>query len=110
GDRPAFEQPGCLHAHMDLYKHAFRLSPPVPADLVADCFELARGIRALGMRAAPDDLRDRGGEPVRVETAERKRAYAAAQTAFAERAAALRARLVEACETVLAASGAALAG
>ncbi|MGZ5401072.1 MAG: 3-methyladenine DNA glycosylase, partial [Nocardioides sp.] len=23
-DRPAFEQPGCLHAGMDLYKHAFR--------------------------------------------------------------------------------------
>ena len=25
--RPAFEQPACLHAGMDLYKHAFRLSP-----------------------------------------------------------------------------------
>ena len=28
-DRPAFEQPGCLHAGMDLYKHAFRLTPMV---------------------------------------------------------------------------------
>ena len=26
-DRPAFEQPGCLHAGMDLYKHAYRLLP-----------------------------------------------------------------------------------
>ena len=26
-DRPTFEQPGCLHAGMDLYKHAFRLTP-----------------------------------------------------------------------------------
>ena len=26
-DRPAFEQPGCLHAGMDLYKHAYRLTP-----------------------------------------------------------------------------------
>lgn len=110
GDRPAFEQPGCLHANMDLYKHAFRLSPLVPSELVADCFELARDIRVLDMRAAPYDLSDLGFEPVRVETAEGKRAYAAAQTAFAERAAPLRARLVEACETVLAASGAALAG
>ncbi|HET7735333.1 MAG TPA: 3-methyladenine DNA glycosylase [Nocardioidaceae bacterium] len=29
-DRDAFEQPGCLHAGMDLYKHAFRLSPWSP--------------------------------------------------------------------------------
>ena len=28
-DRPAFEQPGCLHAGMDLYKHAFRLTPMI---------------------------------------------------------------------------------
>ena len=26
-DRVEFEQPGCLHAGMDLYKHAFRLTP-----------------------------------------------------------------------------------
>ena len=28
-DRPAYEQPGCLHAGMDLYKHAFRLTPMI---------------------------------------------------------------------------------
>ena len=55
-DRPAFEQPACLHAGMDLYKHAFRLSPLVPSELVADCFELARDIRVLDMRASPYDL------------------------------------------------------
>ena len=56
---PAFEQPGCLHAGMDLYKHAFRLTPLVRSDLVADCFELARDIRELDMRAAPYDLTGR---------------------------------------------------
>ena len=55
-DRPAYEQPACLHAGMDLYKHAFRLSPMVPSDLVADCFELAWDIRVMDMRAAPYDL------------------------------------------------------
>ncbi|MEO7351946.1 MAG: 3-methyladenine DNA glycosylase, partial [Marmoricola sp.] len=30
-DRASFEQPGCLHAGMDLYKHAFRLTPLVPS-------------------------------------------------------------------------------
>ncbi|WP_374458062.1 3-methyladenine DNA glycosylase [Nocardioides sp.] len=100
-DRPAFEQPGCLHAGMDLYKHAFRLSPMVPSDLVADCFELAREIRVLDMRAAPYDLADLGFEPVRIETAEGKAAYVEAQRSFAERGAPLRARLVAECERLL---------
>ena len=101
-DRPAFEQPGCLHAGMDLYKHAFRLTPMICSDLVADCFELARDIRVLDMRAAPYDLADLGFEPIRVETAEGKQEYAAAQRGFAERGAPLRARLVAECERLLA--------
>ena len=100
-DRPAFEQPGCLHAGMDLYKHAFRLSPLLPSELVVDCFALARDIRVLDMRAAPYDLADLGYEPVPVETAEGKRCYAAAQAEFAQRGAPLRARLIEACEAML---------
>ena len=100
-DRPAFEQPGCLHAGMDLYKHAFRLTPMVSSDLVADCFELARDIRVLDMRAAPYDLADLGFEPVAIETAEGKAAYVEAQRGFAERGAPLRARLIEECERLL---------
>jgi hypothetical protein len=100
-DREAFEQPGCLHAGMDLYKHAFRLSPMVPSELVADCFDLAWDIRVLDMLAAPYDLADLGLEPVRIETAEGKREYAAAQAAFAERGAPLRAGLAEWCDRLL---------
>jgi hypothetical protein len=103
-DRPSYEQPACLHAGMDLYKHAFRLTPMVSSDLVADCFELARDIRELDMRAAPYDLADLGFEPVRVETPEGKREYAGAQRAFAERGAPLRARLIEECTRLLAVS------
>ena len=91
-DRVEFEQPACLHAGMDLYKHAFRLTPMICSDLVADCFELARDIRELDMRAAPYDLADLGFAPIRVETAEGKAEYAAAQRAFAERGAPLRRR------------------
>ncbi len=101
-DRPAFEQPGCLHAGMDLYKHAFRLSPLVPSELVADCFELARDIRLLDMRAAPYDLADLGVHPVRIETPQGKQAYAEAQRVFTERGAPLRAGLIEECERLLA--------
>ncbi|GAB3252489.1 3-methyladenine DNA glycosylase [Nocardioides dilutus] len=107
-DRPAFEQPACLHAGMDLYKHAFRLSPLVPSELVADCFELARDIRVLDMRAAPYDLTeitlDPTGEPwtpIEVETPQGKRAYADAQRAFADAAVPLRQELISTCEQLL---------
>lgn len=101
-DRVEFEQPACLHAGMDLYKHAFRLTPMIPSDLVAACFELARDIRELDMRASPYDLADLGFEPVAVETAAGKAAYAAAQRELAERGAPLRAALLEECERLLA--------
>jgi len=100
-DRPDFEQPGCLHAGMDLYKHAGRLLPLVPSELVLDCFELATEIRTLDMRASPYDLTALGYEPVAIETATGKQAYAAAQRTFAERAAPLRQRLIEVCAQVL---------
>jgi hypothetical protein len=102
-DRAEFEQPGCLHAGMDLYKHAFRLSPMVPSELVADCFELAHEIRVLDMRASPYDLSALGYSPVRVETPEGKQEYVAAQRRFAERGRPLRARLIAEVERLLAA-------
>ena len=97
-DRTEHEQPGCLHAGMDLYKHAFRLSPLVPSELVADCFELAQEIRELDMRASPYDLSAWGYSPVSIETPTGKQEYAAAQRRFAERGAPLRQRLIEECE------------
>ncbi|GIF67197.1 hypothetical protein Ais01nite_52320 [Asanoa ishikariensis] len=92
------EQPGCLHANMDLYKWAYKLSPLVPSELVTDCFALAHDIRTLDMRASPYDLADLGYPPVRIETATGRAEYAAAQRAFADRAAPLRARLVAAID------------
>ena len=100
-DRASYEQPGCLHAGMDLYKHAFRLTPLIASELVADCFELAWDIRELDMRASPYDFGDLGLDPVRIETAEGKQAYVAAQRAFAERGAPLRGRLIEECGRLL---------
>ncbi|HEX5742027.1 MAG TPA: 3-methyladenine DNA glycosylase [Pilimelia sp.] len=97
------EQPGCLHANMDLYKWAYKLSPLVSSDLVAACFALARDIRALDMRASPYDLRELGYEPVPVETAAGRAAYVAAQRDFAHRATPLRAALHAAADAVLAA-------
>jgi hypothetical protein len=94
------DQPGCLHANMDLYKWAYKLAPAVPSELVADCFELSRDIRVLDMRASPYDLADWGYPPVRIETAEGKAEYMAAQSAFAERGAVLRERLLDVCRAL----------
>ena len=96
------EQSGCLHANMDLYKWAFKLAPHVPAELVADCFALARDIRELDMRASPYDLAALGFDPVKIETPEGRVDYERHQRAFAERARPLRARLLAACDLALA--------
>jgi hypothetical protein len=89
------EQPGCLHANMDVYKWAYKLSPLVPGELVVDAFELAREIRVLDMRASPYDLSALGYDSLPIETAAGKAEYTAAQRALATRAAALRQRLVD---------------
>ncbi len=100
GRRVELEQPGCLHAGMDVYKWASKLSPAVPSELVADAFELAREVRGLDMRASPYDLRELGYEPVPIETPAGRARYVSEQRAFAERAQVLRARLVEVCDAV----------
>ncbi|MBW0103856.1 3-methyladenine DNA glycosylase [Pseudonocardia sp. KRD-291] len=91
------EQPGCLHANMDLYKWAYKLAPGCPSDLMADCFELAVDVRELDMRASPYNLAAHGYAPVRVETPAGRAEYARAQARFADRAAPLRRRLIEVC-------------
>lgn len=92
--QPDLEQPGCLHAGMDLYKWAVKLGPLVPGELLLDSFELARDIRLLDMEAAPYDLSDWDVQPVRIETPEGKAEYVRRQRGFAERGAALRERLL----------------
>ncbi|HEV2087196.1 MAG TPA: 3-methyladenine DNA glycosylase [Cryptosporangiaceae bacterium] len=96
----ALEQPGCLHATMDLYKWAYKLAPLTPSSLVLDCFELARDTRELDMRASPYDLSALGYPPVRVETSDGRAEYAAAQRTLTDRGAALRGRLLDLCRAV----------
>ncbi len=87
------EQPGCLHANMDLYKWAYKLSPALPSELVMDCFELSWRIRAMDMQASPYDLSQWGYPAIHIETSEGKADYVAAQRAFSAEAAVLRQRL-----------------
>ncbi|NMM15705.1 MAG: 3-methyladenine DNA glycosylase [Cellulomonas sp.] len=100
-DQVGSEQPGCLHANMDLFKWASKLGPLTPGDLLLDCFELARDIRTLDMQASPYDVSSLGETAVAIETSEGKAEYMARQRAFTERAAAVRTRLVAACEVLV---------
>lgn len=94
------EQPGCLHAGMDVYKWAVKLGPLVPGELLLDAFELARDIRYLDMQASPYDMREWGGEPVRIETPDGKAEYVRRQRAFSERSNALRLSILDAWRPV----------
>ncbi|MFE9578031.1 3-methyladenine DNA glycosylase [Nocardia sp. NPDC006044] len=98
----AREQPGCLHANMDLYKWSFKLVPLIPSALLLDCFELACAARELDMRASPYDLSGYGYEPVPIETPSGRAEYVRGQSALAERSAELRRILLDACDGLLA--------
>lgn len=100
--QPAMEQPGCLHANMDLYKWALKLGPAVPGDLLLDAFELAREIRWTDMAASPYDVSSYGVEAVAIETPEGKAEYVRRQRDYAARSDALRHRLVAVCDALAA--------
>lgn len=93
--QPELEQPGCLHANMDLYKWASKLGPLIPGELWLDCMDLAMAVRRLDMAASPYDLRQWGVEPVPVETTDGKAEYVRRQREFADRAEPLRRALIE---------------
>ena len=101
-DRQAeFDQPGCLHVNMDLYKWASKLSPAVPSTVLLDTFRLARRIRRVDMAASAYDLSDWGIEPIRVETPAGRADYVERQKGFAAEAAPLRTALLEIAEDLL---------
>ncbi|WP_433715512.1 3-methyladenine DNA glycosylase [Nocardia sp. CA-084685] len=100
-DQVAREQPGCLHANMDLYKWGFKLTPLLRSDLLLDYFEFACAARELDMRASPYDLTEYGYEPVCIETPAGRAEYVRAQSALAERSAGLRQSLLDVCTSLL---------
>ncbi|MEJ2206684.1 MAG: 3-methyladenine DNA glycosylase [Gemmatimonadota bacterium] len=100
--RLELEQPGCVHANMDLYKWSYRSMPWIGTERLWRSFELALRLRALDMRASPYDLTSLGYEPIPVETEEGRRQYRREQLAFSEEAGRIRLRLIDALSQVLA--------
>lgn len=98
--RREFEQPGCLHANMDLYKWAHKFYPWIASDIIADAFELAWKIREVDMRASPYDLSLLGYEPICIETAAGRQEYIHLQKQFCTEARPLRQKLIAAYQNI----------
>jgi hypothetical protein len=100
----AYEQPGCVHANMDLFKYAFTLYPFLPSDLLLDTLKLALRCRKVDMRASPYDVSHYlpdSEPPICVETIEGRKVYMLEQEALAEAAAPVRARVLQCYNTYL---------
>jgi hypothetical protein len=99
--RLEYEQPGCVHANMDLYKWCAKTMPWTGSELLLESFELAMELRSLDMRASPYDLAAWGCDPIRIETPEGRRAYEAEQKRLSFLAMQVRSRLIARIDVTL---------
>ncbi|MFD2258091.1 3-methyladenine DNA glycosylase [Luteolibacter algae] len=95
------EQPGCVHANMDLYKWAAKCMPWIGSGLLLECFLLANELRNLDMRASPYDLSKWQVIPIKIETAEGRKHYETEQRRLAAIAGELRGKLIASLDRVL---------
>ncbi len=93
-NRMKHDQPGCIHANMDLYKWAYKFYPWMPSQLILEAFELALKARVLDMRASPYDLDAWGFSPVCIETPAGRDEYEKAQRELARCCVPVRERLL----------------
>ena len=96
-----FEQPGCIHANMDIYKWAFQLMPFVDSVLLADAFELAVQAREIDMRASPYDLALLGFTPIAIETTAGREEYVTHQQQLYAKAQPIRQQLLNVYQKML---------
>ena len=89
------EQPGCIHTNMDLYKWAFKMYPWIASDTIREAFELAVETRYVDMKASPYDLRERGLDPIKIETRDGRREYMEKQEAIYEKSQPIRRQLID---------------
>ena len=99
-NQPHLEQPGCVHATMDLFKWAIKVYPYLDSHVLADALELAIVAREIDMRASPYDLtayKPGGGpwvggtgieqhsfnaQPICIETIEGRKEYVKHQVSY----------------------------
>jgi hypothetical protein len=99
--REDHEQPGCIHANMDLYKWAYKSSPWISSDLLRKTLFFAIEARIIDMRASPYNLSEYGYSPIPIETPEGRREYEREQNELYRRGLKLRSELIAALEKIL---------
>jgi hypothetical protein len=94
--QPDFEQRGCLHVNMDLYKWAYKFYPWISSELIAETFFIALEAREIDMRASPYDLSHLGFSPLCIETSAGRTEYQNLQSEISEKAQPVREKLTQA--------------
>ena len=97
------EQPGCIHATMDLFRYAYELYPFTSSSLLRTCLEIAVIARKIDMRASPYDVSEVEGceDSICIETAEGKIQYIHEQEALYRLSYPVRTELLEVYNTYL---------
>jgi len=97
------EQPGCVHANMDLFRWAYEINPLVSSELLVASLRLAVHARQIDMRASPYDVSAFEGceQAIMVETTEGRKQYAMEQEELFAEAQPIRRRLLDIYDEVL---------
>ena len=100
---PRHEQPGCIHANMDLFRYAYQLYPFVSSALLVQTLTLALEARKIDMRASPYDVSAFEGceVPICVETPQGRKLYIEEQERVAAAAVPIRKALLDIYDEVL---------
>lgn len=103
-NRPAHEQPGCIHANMDLYKWSHKFYPWIGSSLILAAFRLAIAAREIDMRASPYDLSEFGFKAIPIELPEGRAEYEQHQRELSQRGTPLRRALIRDLRSLCAAA------
>lgn len=95
----AMDQPGCIHASMDLLRVCVQFQPMIPGDLAIAAFDLALRARRVDMAASPYDATAIGIDPIKIETTDGKSEYIRRQQDLAGQARELRLTIAPLLET-----------
>lgn len=108
--QPKYEQPACVHAHMDLLQYALRLGPFFSMDDKCRSDDLLRVVlaaRRLDVAASPYDASAYAGPPICIETAAGRAEYREQQKALLQQVTPVRQSVLAAYEAFLQAAFAA---
>jgi len=95
------EQPGCVHAHMDLLKMAIKLQPFCDPVLLERVLEVALEARTLDVSASPYDASSYNVGAVAIDTPEGRAQYREKQRIIMKRVEPVRRELLQAYDSFL---------